>query len=423
MDFTVSYLGALVGLVIAIVAITKNVPPVYSLVFGALIGGVLGGATIAQSVTLMLSGASGIISAVMRILTAGILVGVLVKTGATTKIGLSIIRLFGEKNIFGIFLSLVVSAVLLTAVGVFIDITVITLAPIALDVAKRSGISRSAVLIALIGGGKAGNMMSPNPNTIAAAEAFKVDLFTLMTANIVPALAAIVCTVFIALFLNKIKSAPITDELEEIANEKDLPSLGRALVAPIVAITILALRPIANINIDPLIALPVGGLLGSIAMGKVKGLNEQIQFGLSRMGGIALLLLGTGALAGIIKASDLTQVFVMNLQNWGIAANLLAPISGILMSFATASTTAGTAVASNTFGNVILAAGVTPLAAAAMIHTGATVLDHVPHGSFFHATAGSVNMQFKERLALIPYESLIGLVMTILSWFIYSVIF
>ena len=43
-----------------------------------------------------------------------------------------------------------------------------------------------------------------------------------------------------------------------------------------------------------------------------------------------------------------------------------------------------------------------------MVHAGATVLDHLPHGSFFHATAGSVNMTINERLKLIPYESLIG---------------
>ena len=55
------------------------------------------------------------------------------------------------------------------------------------------------------------------------------------------------------------------------------------------------------------------------------------------------------------------------------------------------------------------------LAGAAMIHAGATVFDHMPHGSFFHATGGSVNMDMKERLKLIPYESAVGLMMTIVS--------
>ncbi len=36
---------------------------------------------------------------------------------------------------------------------------------------------------------------------------------------------------------------------------------------------------------------------------------------------------------------------------------------------------------------------------------GATVLDHLPHGSFFHATGGSVNMSIKERVHKGTYEA------------------
>ena len=57
--------------------------------------------------------------------------------------------------------------------------------------------------------------------------------------------------------------------------------------------------------------------------------------------------------------------------------------------------------------------------AGAMIHAGATVIDSLPHGSFFHATGGSVNMQIRERMKLIPYEALVGLTSTIVSSIIY----
>lgn len=68
----------------------------------------------------------------------------------------------------------------------------------------------------------------------------------------------------------------------------------------------------------------------------------------------------------------------------------------------------------------ILAAGVLSGAliktgATASSNAGATMLDHLPHGSFFHATGGSVNMSIKERMKLIPYESLVGLVLTLTS--------
>jgi GntP family gluconate:H+ symporter len=93
------------------------------------------------------------------------------------------------------------------------------------------------------------------------------------------------------------------------------------------------------------------------------------------------------------------------------------------MSAATASTTAGTAVASSVFGSTVLGLGVAPLSGAAMIHSGATVLDHLPHGSFFHATGGSVYLDIKSRLKVVPFESLVGLTLAFVSTVIYGVIF
>lgn len=182
------------------------------------------------------------------------------------------------------------------------------------------------------------------------------------------------------------------------------------------------LRPIAGIAIDPLIALPVGGICGILAMGKIKHINKYATYGLAKMSGVAILLIGTGTLAGIIANSGLKDVIISGINALGLPSFMLAPVSGILMSAATASTTSGTAVATSVFGPTIVQLGVAPLATAAMIHAGATVLDHLPHGSFFHATGGSVSMDMKERLKLIPYESLVGLTMTIVSTIIFGII-
>ena len=81
------------------------------------------------------------------------------------------------------------------------------------------------------------------------------------------------------------------------------------------------------------------------------------------------------------------------------------------MSAATASTTAGATVASASFAQVIMAAGISGVFGAAMVNAGATILDHLPHGSFFHATAGASSVNLKERLKLIPYESAVGFVL------------
>lgn len=308
---------------------------------------------------------------------------------------------------------------ILTTVGVFIDVAVITVSPIALAIAKRAQLSKTAILLAMIGGGKAGNIMSPNPNAIAASDAFGVPLTSMMAAGIIPAIFGLAVTYFLAKRLVN-KGSSVRNEDTEMADQK-IPLFITALIAPLVTIILLALRPLCNISIDPMVALPAGGIIGAIAMKKTKNINEYAISGLSKMSGVAIMLLGTGTLAGIISNSALKDVFISALNSSGLPAFLLAPVSGIFMSAATASTTAGTAVASGVFSSTILGLGISALAGAAMIHAGSTVLDHLPHGSFFHATAGSVNMDIKERLKLMPYESIVGLTLAVISTLIFGV--
>ena len=421
MDVQITTLGALLGLAIAIILIIKKVHPAYSLILGAVVGGLVGGAGLTGTVDVMIDGAKGIMPAILRIVTSGVLAGVLIQTGAAAKIADQIIKTLGEKRAL---FALALSTMILTAVGVFVDVAVITVAPIALAIAKKLGYSPVVILLAMIGGGKAGNIVSPNPNTISAAENFGVNLSSLMAANIIPAIIGLVVTVILATLLAKKFKATTakTQELEDATVDTDLPSFFASIVGPLVAIILLSLRPLVGIAVDPLIALPVGGIVGVIAMGKFRHLNEYITFGLSKMMPVAILLIGTGTVAGIIKASTLQTTTISMLNALHMPSFLLAPISGILMSAATASTTSGATIASATFGSAIMSSGVSALGGAAMVHAGATVLDSLPHGSFFHATAGSVNMTINDRLKLLPYEALIGLSMTIVSTIMWGVI-
>lgn len=410
-------LGAVVALSVAIFLILKKVPPAYGMIAGALIGGLIGGADLAATVKLMIEGAQGITTAVMRILAAGVLAGVLIESGAATTIAETIVKKLGEQRAL---LALAAATMILTAVGVFVDVAVITVSPIALALARRVDLSKPAILLAMIGGGKAGNIISPNPNAIAASDAFNLPLTSVMSAGIIPAIFGLAFTYFLAKRLIN-KGSRVSPEEVVVAESDNLPKFLAAMTAPLVAIALLALRPIAGIAVDPLIALPAGGLAGALVMGKYRHVNQYAISGLGKMSGVAIMLLGTGALAGIIANSGLKDVLIEGLTASGLPSYVLAPVSGILMSLATASTTAGTVVASNVFSSTLLELGVSGIAAAAMIHAGATVADHMPHGSFFHATGGSVNMDISERLKLIPYESAIGLMMAVVSTLIFGV--
>lgn len=412
-DFTT--LGAIAGLVVAIVLIIKKVQPAYSLILGALIGGLIGGGGLDVTVNTMVTGAQSMMSSVLRILTSGILAGSLIKTGAAEKIAETIVEKLGQKRAL---LAISIATMIICTVGVFIDISVITVAPIAIAIGRKAGLTNSSILLAMIGGGKAGNILSPNPNTIAASEAFGVDLTALMLENLLPAIFALVVTVLLSTMLSK-KGNDAIEVLEE--KEKNvLPSFGAAIVGPLVVIALLALRPVCNITVDPLIALPVGGFVCILVTRNAKQTISIVEFGLSKVIGVSVLLIGTGTIAGIIKASALQYDVITVIEAMNMPAFVLAPIAGILMAGASASTTAGTTIASQTFGATLISQGVPAISAAAMVHAGATVIDSLPHGSFFHATGGSVRMSISDRMKLIPYEALIGLTSTIGSiiWYL-----
>lgn len=428
-----SALAAVIGLLLSIVLIIKKVSPVFSLMLGAVVGGLLAGWGLETTVAQMIGGVKDITPAIVRILAAGVLTGMLVKTGAASTIAHSIIKALGEKYIY---LALALSAMILTGMGVFIDVAVITIAPIAIIMGNKLQLSKMKLLLAMIGGGKCGNIMSPNPNTIIAAENFDAPLSSVMAAGIVPALIGLAVTVFVIIPLipkekptslegDKAKGKEAKGDKargDKVRGEEELPALWRSLLGPIVTIILLALRPIAGVVIDPMIALPIGGVVGIIATAKWRDTAACLTYGLEKMSGIAILLVGTGTLAGIIKASAIKDVLVGMLAGWSNGGTFMAPIAGALMSAATASTTAGATIASASFGEAILAAGVTAVWGAAMTNAGATTLDHLPHGSFFHATGGSMGFSVSERLRLIPYETLVGLILTLGSIGMYFVL-
>ena len=72
-------------------------------------------------------------SSVLRIMTSGILAGALIKTGSAEKIAETIVNKLGEKRAV---IAIAVATMIICAVGVFIDISVITVAPIAIAIGR-----------------------------------------------------------------------------------------------------------------------------------------------------------------------------------------------------------------------------------------------------------------------------------------------
>ncbi|KFI65608.1 H+/gluconate symporter related permease [Bifidobacterium cuniculi] len=317
---------------------------------------------------------------------------------------------------------------IICAIGVFIPVAVLIVAPIAIEVGSRMHISKLALLVALSGGGKAGNIISPNPNAIAAASGFKVDLADVMVGSFVPALCGLAMAVLLATVLKHrgtvVTMADMDRQEHEELEETNLPGLAQSLVAPVVAVVLLMLGPIGSIThigwlercqIDAMYILPFAAIVGMLAMGKGRKVLAYTKAGMGRMIDVVMILIGAGAIGGLISSSDLPQQIVNLIDAIGVPGSLLAPISGILMAAATASTSTGVILAAGSFGDTILSFGTAPVAAAITMQAGATVIDALPQGNYFHVTAKSMNMTIGERMRVLPFEACVGLTMTIVA--------
>ncbi|WP_283587061.1 GntP family permease [Limosilactobacillus viscerum] len=430
----ITWWGALLGLALAIFLILKKLNPVYSLLLGAIVGALLGGGGLENTVNILVKGEQSVMGTVLRVLAAGMLAGVMMDSGAAETLARTIVNKFGDR--LAIF-ALALATMVITAVGVFIPVAVLIVAPIALEVGKKMHISKLALLVALSGGGKAGNIISPNANTIAAAKGFGVELSQVMIADFIPAVVALIVTVIVARLIRGKGNAVQDDDLEEQSTKvdsSDLPTFKQAIVTPVIAIVLLLLSPIGaichiqfltKINLDATYVLPFAAVVGALVMGKGKQIKSFAETGVSRMTGVVMILIGAGAIGATITSSTLPQLLITVIKAGHVPGVLLAPLSGILMAGATASTSTGVILATGSFAKSILGFGVAPLAAAAMVHTGAIVIDQLPQGNYFHVTANAMHMDIKERSQGIFYEFLVGgsamLTATILYGFLHLI--
>lgn len=428
----ISWWGALIGLALAIYLILKKLNPVYSLMLGAIIGALLGGASLTGTIDILVKGEQSVMGTVLRVLAAGVLAGVMMESGAAETLARTIVDKLGDRMAI---LSLALATMVITAVGVFIPVAVLIVAPIALEVGRWMHISKLALLVALSGGGKAGNIISPNANTIAAAKGFGLELSQVMIADFIPAVVALIVTVIVARLLVKKGDAVMEADLGDMVDSDtgNLPTLGQAVVTPILAIVLLLLNPIGQVahltlltkvNLDATYVLPFAAIVGALVMKKGRELRDYARVGMTRMTDVVLILIGAGAIGATITSSNLPQLLIKGVEASHMPGVLLAPISGILMAAATASTSTGVILATGSFAKAILGFGVAPLAAA-MVHTGAIVIDQLPQGNYFHVTANAMHMDLRQRSQGILYEAMVGgsamLTATILYGFLHLI--
>lgn len=412
-DFKLDFFAVFIGIGISIFLIIKKLNPISSLLLGTLLGAFISTNSLQEVLDIFVTGISNMSGINARVISGGIMAGVLIGSGAMEKIARWIIDILGEQRAVT---ALALSAMLSTAFGVFITVGVIILGPIGMEMYKKSNISKSSIILALSGGGKAGNIISPNPNTVAASEIFELPLSYVMLNGIIPAILGITFTIIIA---NKLKNKKdnieqIDEEIKKLEKNK-LPSILKSLSAPLIALFLLSFGPILNIFIDIpfliidiMFILPISAIIGVIILGKTREIISYINLGISKVMPVILTMMGVGALGEMIHRSNLPNIIENVIYTLNIPIFLLAPISGAFMSLATGSTSNGVILAGSSFANTLIYNGIAPISAAIMMHAGSMFLDTTPHGNYILASCEVFKITMKERIKIIPYEIIVG---------------
>ncbi|EHO52476.1 hypothetical protein HMPREF9104_00979 [Lentilactobacillus kisonensis F0435] len=126
--------AALIGLALAIILILWKLNPVYSLMLGAIVGCLIGGGNLVQTINVLIQGSQSVIGTILRVIAAGMLAGVMMESGAADTIARAIVNKLGDR--LALF-SLAFATMVITGVGVFIPVAVLIVAPIALEVGER----------------------------------------------------------------------------------------------------------------------------------------------------------------------------------------------------------------------------------------------------------------------------------------------
>ena len=424
---SINIFGVILALGLSIFLIIKKINPALAMFTGVFAGALVGGANLPQMLDIVILGGRQVVGINIRIIAGGFLAGALVETGAAETIARSIVKGLGEKRAI---LAIALSAMIVTASGVFITVALVIISPIALSVAYKANVSKFAAILAVSGGGKAGNIMSPNPNAIAAAGSFDVPLSEVMINGFIPGLVALIVTVLLCKMVQKKHFKVEANDIDAPADASSLPSFGKAIVAPAVAIGLLMLNPIGdilgisfinsvNLPMDPFYVLPIGAVVGLLVLGKGKHIADFAAKGALRMAPIVLMLFGAGAIGGLITVSVFPDMIENALHNMGIPTAFLAPLSSTIFSSASGSNAAGVIIGGESFAPTILAAGVPALGAAVMLHAGGGFLDIVPHGNIFLATQQGMKCTMTERMKVMPLEAAVGAAMTLTTVVIY----
>lgn len=429
-DPTQMLIGLAVGVVVLVLLVTMTkIPAFVSIILAALLVALIGGVPGGEIPNIISRGFGGTLGTIGIIIGFGVVMGQIFEvSGAAEKMARVFIKLFGKGREE---LALTLTG-FIVSIPIFCDSAFVILFPIAKSISQKTRKN----LVVLAGALAMGlvithTMVPPTPGPIAVADAFGVNLGTMILMGLLVAIPMTIAGLFYIKWVGKSliivpddNGVPQRVEVagKNIVNfdlsaerDKELPSAWLSFAPIFVPILLIVLNQVLKTAFNlpaflagalgfighPIPAVAVGVLIAIYGLGfrmPKKEIMPHMEAGI-RQAGIILLVTGAGgALGRVIQETGVGNVIAEAIVSWGLPVILLPFIIATIIRFIQGSGTVALVTAASISAPIVLAAGGSPVFGALAAMVGGVFFGYF-NDSYFHVVNRSIGItDSKEQL-------------------------
>lgn len=400
-------LYALIAVITLIVLIARfKLNPFVVLIMVSIATGLAAGMPLGGVVKAFQDGVGGSLGFIAVVVGLGTMLGKLMaESGGAERIAKTLIGLFGEPRVHWA----IMFVAFIVGIPVFFQVGFVLLIPLVFTVARRTGTSLVKIGLPLVAGlSVAHGMVPPHPAAMLAVGAFKADvgltiLYAILVGLPAAALAGPVYATWIAPRIKLPPDNPLSAQLTEVAEGRELPGFGITLFTVLIPVLLMLSSSAADIALDkasntrtilnfigsPIMSLLLALLFSFWSLGYARGFTREqiLKFTNDCLAPTATILLVIGAGGGFNKVlleSGVGKAIADVALGSHASPLVLAWVVSALIRVATGSSTVAMTTAAGIVAPIAMATpGTSPELLVLATGAGSVVLSHVNDAGFW----------------------------------------
>jgi Gnt-I system high-affinity gluconate transporter len=373
-----------------------------SFVIVALLVGIAEGMPIDAAVISVEKGLGSTLGFIVMILGFGGMLGKLVsESGAAQRITLSLVKLFGKKNIQ---LALMLTG-FIVGISLFYDVAFFIMMPLIFTVAATTRLPLIYVGLPMLAAlSVTHGYLPPHPAPTAIVAMFNADFGLTMVYGIIVAIPAIVISgPILSKALSKINAKPLDEFVSsKPLSDEELPGFWTSFFSALMPVLLISISTIAGFFMtdgsemkkvvghigNPVLAMLASVLFATYTLGLARGrkigdIMNSLTHSVVSLTVIMLLIAGAGALKQVLIDSGVSKYIGEMLRHSTLSPLFLGWLIATILRFCIGSATVAGMTAAGIVLPLVTAGGVKPELMVLAIGSGSLMVGHVNDGGFW----------------------------------------